>query len=261
LSNSRQLYKAFIDAIVLDGEPRGCYYPSTHESDDGGYLEELVWVVRKALTRLPSQTAIAEVSAHAAERCAEAQIHAHATAVLGDAQLEGWATSNALDTGLQWQEFLAGAVSSGLSLHALIAAAGDPRTSREQAIAVDDVYLSVCAVTTLLDGLVDYEQDMRNMGQPGYIRYYENHDALAHGLKSVIHRAAKIARDIPNGTYHLMTLIGVVAYYLSTPTASSEYARDVTEQIHRELKPHITPPLAVMRAWRTAKHARNRTPR
>ncbi len=261
LGDGRQLYKAFVDAILLDSEPRRDYYPPTHESDDGGYLKELVGVVRGALARLPAQAAIAGVSAHAAERCAEAQVHAHATAVLGDAQLKQWATSNALDTGLQWREFLAGAVSSGLSLHALIAAAGDPHTSQEQALAVDEVYLSVCAVTTLLDGLVDYEQDMCNMGHPGYVRYYEDHDALAQGLRSVIDRAASIGRDIPNGAYHLMTLVGVVAYYLSAPTASSEYARDVTERIRRELKPLITPPLAVMRAWRIAKRARAWTAR
>ncbi|HWX87652.1 MAG TPA: DUF2600 family protein, partial [Solirubrobacteraceae bacterium] len=256
-----QLYKAFVDAILLDSEPRRDYYPLTHESDDGGYLKELVGVVRGALARLPSQAAIAGVSAHAAERCAEAQVHAHATAVLGDAQLKQWATSNALDTGLQWREFLAGAVSSGLALHALIAAAADPYTSQEQALAVDEVYLSICAVTTLLDGLIDYEQDMRNMGHPGYVRYYENHDALAQGLTSVIDRAASIGRDIPNRAYHLMTLVGVVAYYLSAPTASSEYARDVTERIRWELKPLITPPLAVMRAWRIAKRARAWTTR
>lgn len=256
LGGGRQLYSAFVDAIVVDSQPRGGYYPPTHESDDGGYLEELIGVIRRALARLPSQTAIAEVSADAAERCAEAQVHAHATAVLGDGQLEQWAMSNAIDTGLQWREFLAGAVSSGLALHALTVAAANPHTSQEQARTLDEVYLSVCAVTTLLDGLVDYEQDMYHMGHPGYIRYYEDHEVLARGLMVVINRAANVACNIPNEAYHLMTLMGVVSYYLSAPTASSEFSRDVTERIRRELKPLITPPLAVLRAWRIAKRAR-----
>jgi tetraprenyl-beta-curcumene synthase len=255
LGDGRRLYRALVDAVVLDTEPRGDYYAHP-QLDDGGYLEELVGVVRRALTRLPRLGAIAEVAERAAERCAEAQVRAHATPVLGSAQLELWATSNAVDMGLQWREFLAGAVSSGLALHALIAAAADPRISREQALAIDEVYLSVCALTTLLDGLIDYEQDLRNMGRPGYIRYYEDHDALAEGLRSVIHRAATRARDTPNGAHHLMTLVGVVAFYSSAPTASSEFARPVTEQIRRELRPLITPTLAVMRAWRTAKRAR-----
>ncbi len=256
LGEGRQLYKAFVDAIILDDVPRGDYYPPTHESADGRYLEDLVGVVRGALTRLPSQAIIAAVSAQAAERCAEAQVHAHATALLGDAQFEGWAIANAAGTGLQWREFLAGAVSSGLALHALIVAASDPQTSQEQALAVDELYLSVCAVTTLLDGLIDYEQDMRGMGQAGYIRYYEDNDALAQGLTGVIHRAERGGDYIPNSTYHLMTLVGVVAYYLSAPSALSEFAREVTGQIHRDLKPLITPTLAIMRTWRIAKHAR-----
>lgn len=255
LAESRRLYRALVDAVVMDTEPRRDYYAHTPQPDDDGYLEELVNVVRRALARLPCRAAIAEVSERAAERCAEAQVRAHAVRVLGRAQLELWARSNALDTGLQWQEFLAGAVSSGLALHALTAAAADPRTSREQALTIDEVYLSVCALTTLLDSLIDYEQD-RSMGQPGYIRYYEDRDALARGLRSVIHRAAARARDTPNGAYHLMTLVGVVAYYSSAPTASSEFARPVTEQIRRELRPIITPTLAVMRAWRVAKRAR-----
>ena len=192
--------------------------------------------MRRALTQLPCRAAIAEVSERAAERCAEAQVRAHAAPALGRTQLKQWAKRNAVPTGLQWREFLAGAVSSGLALHALIAAAADPRTTREQALAIDEVYLSVCALTTLLDSLIDYEQD-RSMGQPGYIRYYEDRDALAQGLRSVIHRAAARARDTPNGAYHLMTLVGVVAYYSSAPTASSEFARPVTEQIRRELRP------------------------
>jgi tetraprenyl-beta-curcumene synthase len=256
LGGGRRLYHALVDAVVLDSEPRGDYYAHSPQSDDGGYLEELVSVVRRALTRLPCPVAIAEVCERAAERCAEAQVRAHAVSVIGSAQLQLWATSNALDTGLQWREFLAGAVSSGLALHALIATAADPHTSREHALAIDEVYLSVCALTTLLDGLIDYEQDVHGMGQPGYIRYYEDRDALAQGLRSVMHHAARSARDMPSGAYHLMTLVGVVAYYSSAPTASSEFARPVTKQIQRELRPFITPTLAIMRAWRIAKRAR-----
>jgi tetraprenyl-beta-curcumene synthase len=256
LGDGQRLCHALVDAVALDTEPRSDYYAHLSESDDSGYLQELVGVVRGALARLPCLDAVAEVSECAVARCAEAQVRAHADRVLGSEQLELWATSNVLDTGLQWREFLAGAVSSGLALHALIAAAADPRTSPEQALAIDEIYLSICALTTLLDSLIDYEQDMRSMGRPGYIRFYEDRDALARGLWSVMHRVGARVRDAPNGAYHLMTLVGVVAYYASAPTASSEFARPVTKQIRRELRPLITPTLAVMRAWRITARAR-----
>jgi hypothetical protein len=261
LGDARCLYHALVDAVVPDTEPKGDYYTHIPQSDDGGYLERLVSLVRDALTRLPSRGAVAEVSECAAMRCAEAQIQAHAVPRLGSVQLEMSATHNQVETGLRWRELFAGAGSSGLALHALIAAAADPRTSREQALAIDEVYLSICALTTLLDGLIDYKQDIRSLGRPGYIRYYEDHDALTQGLLSVIHRARSAARDAPQGAHHLMTLVGVAAYYISAPTAGSDFAQPVTRQVRRELEPLITQTLAVMRTWRAAKRARRTIPR
>jgi tetraprenyl-beta-curcumene synthase len=259
LSDGQRLYQAFLDAVLPDTEPRDDYYPQPH-SDDGGYLLELIDVVRRALAQLPRLAAVTEVAERAAERCAEAQVRAHAAPLLGSAQLERWAQRNAAGTGLQWPEFLAGAVSSGLALHALIAAAADPRTTHGQAIALDHAYLSICALTTLLDSVIDYEQDIYGTGRPGYLRYYEDREALAQGLRAVLHRATGRTREVPDGAHHLVTLIGVVAYYSSAPTASSPWARHVISEISQELQPLITPTHAVMRAWRFLKRARAAIP-
>ncbi len=253
VEDSRHLYQAFLDAIAPDRRPQGDYYPPTHECSDGGYLQELVHTVRGALARLPSQAAIADVSAGAADRCAEAQIRAHAAASRDDAQLEQWARESAADTQLEWREFLAGAVSSGLALHALIALAADPRASREQALAVDALYLSLCALTTLLDGLVDHEQDFLSSGRPGYLRYYRDRDTLTQGLMGAIDRAIRQTRELPDAPHHLMTLVGIVAYYASAPTADSEFARPVMQRVTRDLAPAMGPILALMRTWRAAK--------
>ena len=252
MEDSRHLYRAFLDAIAPDREPQGDYYPPTHECSDGGYLRELVHTVRGALARLPSQTAIAEVSAGAAERCAEAQTRAHAVSQ-DDAQPEQWARENAADTELEWRGFLAGAVSSGLALHALIALAADPHASREQALSVDALYLSLCALTTLLDGLVDHEQDLLSSGRPGYLRYYRDRDTLTQGLTGVIDRAIRQTRELPDAPHHLVTLVGIVAYYASAPTADSEFARPVMRRVTRDLAPAMGPILALMRIWRAAK--------
>jgi hypothetical protein len=52
-----------------------------------------------------------------------------------------------------------------------------------------------------------------------------------------------------------MTLAGVIAYYTSAPGAGSEIARPVTEQLQAQLRPLITPTLAVLRSWRLGKRA------
>jgi tetraprenyl-beta-curcumene synthase len=253
MRDGRRLYRAFSDAIALEREPTGDYYPPAQGTADGGYLDELVRAIRQALERLPSQSAIAQVCAAAGERCAEAQVRAHAAAPADDQQLELWARENAADSELGWREFLAGAVSSGLALHALIGLAADPRASRDQALAVDALYLSLCSVTTLLDGLVDHAQDLLSTGRPGYLRYYLDRDELTQGLIDTIDRAVRQARAAPNAPHHLVTLLGIVAYYASAPTARDEFARPAMRQVTCKLAPAIGPILAIMRTWRVAK--------
>jgi hypothetical protein len=254
LRDGHQLYQAFLDAITLGPEPVNGYYAS-RQTDDGGYLKDLVAVVREVLARLPATPAIALAAARAAARCAEAQIRAHAVPTLGTTQLEQWALSEVDGTPLGWREFLAGAASSVLAVHALIAAAADKYTTPIEAEEIDTTYLSICALSTMLDSLVDYQRDM-SAGLTGYIRYYTDHDLLARDLANAAQRAIEHAMPLRNGAHHTMTLVGVAAYYISAPTANSNFARPVTSQVRRELQPLITPTLAVMRTWRVAKRAR-----
>jgi tetraprenyl-beta-curcumene synthase len=254
LRDGRQLYRAFTDAIDPGPQPDGGYY-STRSDDDGGYLTELVTVVREGLAGLPASGAILQAAGRAAGRCAEAQVRAHAVPALGTAQLEDWAVSEAAGATLGWQEYLAGAASSVLAVHALIAAAAEERTTPAEAGEIDTTYLSICALSTMLDSLIDYQRDAA-AGETGYIRYYTDHDLLAKDLAGATRRAIEHATPLRDGAHHAMTLVGVAAYYLSAPTAGSGFAAPVTRQVRRELKPLIAPTLWVMRCWRAAKRAR-----
>ncbi|HXC23462.1 MAG TPA: DUF2600 family protein, partial [Solirubrobacteraceae bacterium] len=254
LRDGHDLYRAFTDAIMPHTEPT-CDYYSYQSSNDGGYLEELVDAVRKALAGLPSATTISHAARRAAARCTAAQVRAHAVPQLGARQLEQWARTEVQGTPLGWQEYLAGAASSVLTIHALIAAAADERTTPKQAAAIDTIYLSIAVLSTMLDSLVDHERDIQ-AGQVGYIRYYTDHDHLARDLANAARRVIEYASPLPNGAHHIMTLVGVAAYYISAPTANSDFARPVTSQVRRELKPLLTPTLGVMRTWRAAKRAR-----
>jgi tetraprenyl-beta-curcumene synthase len=260
LRSGRASYRAFTDAVALDAQPAHNYYAAHKRQDDSGYLAELVRVVREALAQLPATPAIAETAAHAAARCAAAQTRAHAVSQLGAPQLEAWASCEAADSQLGWQQFLAGSASSVLAVHALIAAAADERTTAADAAELDAVYLSICALSTMLDSLIDYERDAE-AGQEGYVRYYAEQDHLARDLAGSASRAVARAAPLRGGAHHVMTLVGVAAYYLSAPTAASDFARPVARQIRRELQPLMTPTLAVMRAWRLAKRIRAAIPR
>jgi tetraprenyl-beta-curcumene synthase len=258
LANGRLLFKALTDALDPDAQLGEDYYRHRPAGDDGGYLRELAATVKGALACLPGARALAPAMLAAASRCAEAEVLTHAGAMTGGSAAEMWAREAANGSGLQWREYLAGAASSVLTVHALMALAGDQRTTVEHAAPIDEVYLGLGALSTLLDSIVDYEHDAAN-GTLAYINHYEDRDVLGQRLVGVARQAARRARDAPASAHHLMTLTGVAAYYTSATSASSELAWPVTSRIQAELRPLITPTLAVMRTWRLAKRMRARS--
>jgi hypothetical protein len=188
-------------------------------------------------------------------RSGEAQLHIHALSLSGIEALERWATAEATESSLEWREFLAGAASSVLGIHALIAAAADHQTTYAQATELDRAYLSISVLPTVLDSLIDYEADAAARA-PGYVALYEDRELLQRRLARVIRDALERARTLPNGAHHVMTIVGIIAYYTSAPTADSDYAGSVSAQATRHLRPLIGPTLAVMHAWRAAKRVR-----
>ncbi len=255
LQAGARLYQAFTGAIEKHSSGSIAYYALHPRGDDGGYLQELSVTVTGALERLPSVGVIAHTAALSAARCAEGQVRVHAAPQIGRGQLEKWAQANAIDNSLGWQEYLAGAVASVLAVHALIAAASTTGFTEEQAAATDLAYLSICALSTMLDSLIDHQRD-RAAGTVWYMRDDENPELLADRLVEVARDAVSKIHTLPHCGHHLMTLVGVVAYYTSAPEAQGEPARKLIDRLHSELRPLITPTFAVMRGWRMAKRMR-----
>jgi tetraprenyl-beta-curcumene synthase len=257
LANGRQLFKAFTDALDPSTGLDDDYYRHHPSGSDGGYLQELAASVRETLACLPKVQALAPAMLSAAARCTEAEVLTHAGALSNSPLAEQWARATTNGSGLDWREYLAGAASSVLAVHALIALAGDDRATTAQAASIDEVYLALGVLSTMLDSVVDYEQDATN-GTLAYINHYDDRSLLGQRLVRVARQAGTRAGDAPASAHHLMTMSGVVAYYTSAPSATSELAWPVTSQIQTELRPLITPTLAVMRAWRLAKRLRAR---
>ncbi len=255
LRNGRQLLKALTDAVSQPPESNPDYYRHSPQADDGDYLQTLVTTIRSAIAELPAMGTLATAIHSAAARCAEGQAQTHAAKNVGTAQLEQWAKHEAAGTPLHWHEFVAGTLTSVMSIYAILATA-DKHTTPRQAAAIDTTYLSIGALSTILDSLVDHEQDIAT-DNVGYIsRYYTDPDALAQRLTSSIRLVLGQARTLPNAAHHIMTLAGVVAYYTSTPTATGDFARPAVIRTQQELQPLIIPVLAVMRTWRFAKRTR-----
>jgi tetraprenyl-beta-curcumene synthase len=229
--------------------------PADSAHTDARYIRSLSERVRENLLMLPAAAAVGPVAYAAARRCAQAQTRIHAAGTLGQEALEQWAREQALGSGLEWREYLAGGASSVLAVHALIAIAGREGTTREEAERIDAAYLAIAGVITMLDSLVDHSADSAR-GESGFIQLFHTRDELTKCLRELTREALTRIRLAPYSAHHIMTFAGVVAYYTSHPGAQERHARPIVAMVRRELAPTIWPTLAVMRMWRSAKTVR-----
>lgn len=254
-----RLYAAF--AAAVDGksiaERAASETGGEHKAGDVEYLGALSHAVYEQASKLPGFAAVANVACTAAVRCGQAQARLHVAAVTGDGALEEWARRSCSASGLGWREFVGGAASSVLAMHALIAAAASESVSELDALRIDAAYVAIGAVITTLDSLVDEEGDALR-GELGYIRLFESRSDVEERLVELVSEALARAQATPNGEHHAMTLAGIAAYYTTHPGARSPAARPAASAVRRELAPTIWPALGVMRCWRAGKSARAR---
>lgn len=255
LRNGHQLYRAFSDALSDADCAEDGYYVHHPQSDDGGYLRALVTVCRAAFHSLPSAAAVAPVAQRTAIRCGEAQTRTHALPREGLAQLAAWAAAEAEGTELTWWELAAGAAASVLSIHALIAAAAHPRTTRAEAVRVDAAYLPISALTTLLDSVIDHDHDVVT-GEHSFVTYYASARAAAERVGAVARHGTAAAATLRHAPHHVMTVAGAAAYYLSAPEAGTAFARPIAARVLGELEPLVAPIMGIFRLWRLAKRVR-----
>lgn len=251
IADGERLFAVFTDA--LSTEPPASADPSLAA---GEYTQQLASAAQRALSDLPAMHAVVGSAHIAAARAAGAQIHMHAVAQLGVGQLRRWAQRFSSETPLPWRELSAGAASSVLCVHALIAAAADSDTNPAQAAEIDRAYLSICVLLTLLDSLTDREQDARD-GRLGYVDLYDE-EQLPDALDASLTRADAQVRRLSDPARHLMMLGAVVAYYASAPGAEGQAAGEHVARLRRGLQPMIAPTLLVMHSWRAKRRRQGR---
>ena len=246
--NGRQLHRALAASIDPGDEPID-FYRHHPQSEDGGYLDALVTTCRTSLQTLPSAAAVVPFALRAAVRAGEAQGRAHAAAHLGIAQLRTWSAAQADDGKFEWWELAAGATSP-LSLHALFAVAADPLTTLDDAADTEGAYYPpICALSTLLDSLVDHSRD-GTTSDHSFVAYYPSNVVAAERLRSVTIHALAAARRLRNGSRHAVIVTGIAGYYLSATEARSDYARPVTSSVTASVGPIFAPILAMIRLRR-----------
>jgi tetraprenyl-beta-curcumene synthase len=247
LRNGLRLHRALTDAV----RSRCCgadYYGHHPQTDDGGYLTGLVHACQAVIGQLPSASAIEPVLVTAAERCAQAQSRNHAILVEGDKPLLSWAATQTDHSGYLWWELAAGGISC-LSLHALFAAAASTTTLNE-AERIDTAYSPpICAISALLDSLVDYPHDAGSTNH-SFVEHYDTCGQAAERFAAITAEARTLLGALSNHCRHMVILAGIASFYLSAPEARTEFAQPVAMRTLDCLGPTSAPILAVMRLRR-----------
>ncbi|HTU78004.1 MAG TPA: DUF2600 family protein [Solirubrobacteraceae bacterium] len=251
LQNGMQLHRALTDA-VSSAPSGGRYYLHHPRHEDGGYLVELVSACRAAVRALPSTAAIEPVLVRAVQRCGEAQSRNHAVLVEGERQLIEWTAAQPQGSRYLWWELAAAGISC-LAIHALFAAAACASTL-EQAERIDAAYYPpVCAISALLDSLIDRPQDLAGTNH-SFVAHYATRALSASRFAAIAGEARELSGKLAKRARHAVIIAGIASFYLSAPEANSEFARPAAERTLACLGVTTRPMLAVMR-WRRGSRA------
>lgn len=218
-------------------------------ASDGGYLAEIAEACRTRLATLPTVDAVRPALLRSVERCGEGQTRTHAAGLAGCEQLRDFGRSLRGETGYAWWELTAGAASS-LVLHALFAAAGDPRTTPAVAAQIERAYFpAICALSTLLDAFIDRADDAAARAG-NYLDRYRDDATAVRRLAAIAGDAERAARGLPRGERHAAITTGVAAFYLSAVVAADQADDDAVQRIIEGLRPGAIHPLLTLVRWK-----------
>ncbi|MBB4663837.1 DUF2600 family protein [Conexibacter arvalis] len=251
LANNLRLHRSLRAVLLGDSGPDD-WYALHPRRDDGGYLATLVAAARHAYDALPAAEPVRAAALRAATRCGEAQSHTHAAPLDGGARLEAWAAEQGIDPRYRWWELAAGGISS-VGVYALFAAAADARTTSAEADRVDAAYFpAACALSSLLDSLVDRDRDAASGDVSAIARYAESAEA-ADRLAAIAGDAADRLGALRRGRRHRAIVDGIGAYYVSARGAETAWAAPVADAVVARLGPLVAPIRATMRLRRRAR--------
>lgn len=249
ISNSHQLHQA-LGLALEPARPHPDYYAYHSSREDGRYLLAIVESCRTALSTLPSRPSITLAVGRFAERIVNYQSFNVPTLPQGDDPLKAWATDETparLD--LRWWETAASAGSS-LGIFALVALAARPHLTAAEVQAVERVYFPwVGALHSLLDSLIDMEEDA-GAGERNLVAQYPSVHEAAVRMRMLARESRRRALLLPNSAPHRLVLAGMVSFYLSAREAQLPGVRLATEYVLRDSGAVVGAALLMLRVRR-----------
>lgn len=133
---------------------------------------------------------------------------------------------------------------------ALVAAAGQPELSDDDAAAMERAYFPwIGALHVLLDSLIDQPTDAQ-AGHQSLMDHYRSPDEAAVRLAAIAAAAFAAARELRGGYPHAMLLAAMTGFYLSAPEARLPHAVAAGDRVIATMGGLTAPTITVLRGRR-----------
>lgn len=250
LTDGEQLHLGLRDALN-PGAPLARHYAHHPWQLDAGYLLALILACRAYATSLPSYSRVQALAVAEACRAAEVlPINHIPDPSARDRAMRRWAAQNPLDR-LPWFERTA-TISGSLAIHALLAAAADPRAGPVEIRSLYDAYMPwIALAAAMLDSYADQIEDAAT-DDHSYVAHYSDPEAARVRLGQIVEQTMRFARELPDGRRHAVIAACMIAMYLSKEDVRSPALRASSRSIAAGggwLPLHLLP---VLRLWRLA---------
>lgn len=248
--NGQQLHLALVDAFDLQ-RPLSEYYLHHPWDDDGGYLRLLVVACRHECQSLPSYERVRVLVVGEALRANVLAINHEIDPIRRDTGLREWVARECTQAReLMWFELTA-AASATLTTHALLALAAAPAADEQEAHRVQNAYLWINLLTTMLDSYVDQLEDTVNRDH-SYVSHYPTQRAAIRRIQSLIGYSLREALALEGGERHAVIVACMVAMYLSKDSARSSELCDWSAHLADAGGSLTRLLLPILRMWRIA---------
>ncbi|MGA9286090.1 MAG: DUF2600 family protein [Solirubrobacteraceae bacterium] len=254
--NTRRLHMALL--VALDPGMSHSDYYAHDRREDGGYLHRLVERCQAMVGQLPSLSTVTDQMQSAAGRIVTYQCLNHQGASDSYECFARWARAQAApETDLSWWETGAAAGSS-LAIFALLSAAAEPALRASHADALERAYFPwIGALHTLLDSLVDEQEDMMT-GQHCLTARYDSHAETAERLQSLTAGAVARAKMLPDANDHTMILGAMIGFYLANGRTQNSHMRHTADLVLAACGDHALPALQILRSRHMARRLAQR---
>jgi tetraprenyl-beta-curcumene synthase len=236
--------------VAVDSRlPLSAYREQICLREDRAYLAAMVEACRSRLAGLPSYAAALNPLRRRARLGAQSQAMNHSLLLNTEERVvANWARAAAgessLEGELQWWEMVAAGASTP-AIGALTALAAHPNASEGEFLAVERAYFPwVNALNTLLDSLVDLDEDP---AQQRHIERYRSPQAAAERLAAIAARARAGVCELCGAERHELILAAMGGYYLAQPAAWLDERRAIATAVLDALGPYARSTLTVHR--------------